>query len=46
MQVLSEVPLQYLELFCQQQLDLRSAEHKQKSNLVMHEVPAVWPNRQ
>ena len=43
MQVLSDVP-QYLELFCQKQLDLRSTEHKQKLNLVMHEVPAVWPN--
>ena len=44
LQVLSDEPLQYLALFCQQQLDLRSAEHRQKLNLVMHELPALWPN--
>ena len=35
LQVLSDEPLQYLALFCQQQLNLRSAEHRQKLNLVM-----------
>ena len=44
LQVLSDKPLQHLSAFCLKELDLRSIEHKEKLKLVMHELPALWPN--
>ena len=44
LQVLSENPLLYLASFCQEQLDIRSSDHRDKLQLVMHELPALWPN--
>ena len=41
---MSDKPLQHLSAFCLKELDLRSIEHKEKLKLVMHELPALWPN--
>lgn len=44
MQVLSAQPLEFLDEFCQQSLDLRSAENSEKQRQVAAELPALWPN--
>ena len=41
-QVLSAQPLEFLAAFCQQSLDLRSAENNEKQNKVATELPALW----
>ena len=44
LQVLSPDPLIYLSSFCRELLDLRSSDHRDKLQLIMHELPALWPN--
>ena len=44
MQVLSAQPLEFMDEFCQQSLDLRSAENSEKQHQVATELPALWPN--
>ena len=44
MQVLSPQPLQFLQEFCSRNLDLRTAEHREKEKLMAEELPALWPN--
>ena len=36
--------LEFLDEFCQQSLDLRSAENSEKQRQVAAELPALWPN--
>ena len=44
LQVLSPQPLQLLEDFCDQTLNLRLAEHRNEQKIVTEELPALWPN--
>ena len=44
MQVTHADPLVYLQSFCDQQLNLRSAANKDKLILMARELPALWPN--
>ena len=44
LQVLSPQPLQLLEDFCDQTLNLRLAEHRNEQKMVTEELPALWPN--
>jgi hypothetical protein len=44
LQVTGPEPLQILEEFCQERLDLRSAGNGDKQKIVASELPALWPN--
>ena len=44
LQVMSDDPLVHLSFFCQERLDIRSSENRVKLQLIMHELPALWPN--
>ena len=44
MQVTSDEPLQILQSFCEQTLNVRSAENQQHLNILIRELPALWPN--
>ena len=44
LQVMSPQPLQLLEYFCNQTLNLRLAEHANEQRTVTEELPALWPN--
>ena len=44
LQVLSSEPLDYLQQFCLQSLDVRSAGHSDKQKQLAQEMPALWPN--
>ena len=43
-QILDPRPLELLEMFCHQQIDLRSVENRELQKLVAAEFPALWPN--
>ena len=44
LQVLSEETLDFLDAFCRQTLDIRSAANRVKQKQVAEELPALWPN--
>ena len=44
LEVSSPQPLQLLEDFCDQTLNLRLAEHRNEQKIVTEELPALWPN--
>ena len=44
LQILTPESLEYLEDFCNQNLELRSARNLQKQKCVAKEMPALWPN--
>ena len=43
LQVSCPEPLQFLEEFCQETLDLRDVANVEKIRLIMNELPAFWP---
>ena len=43
LQVTSNLPLNYLELFCQETLDLRSVDEIEKLEFMQKQLPAFWP---
>ena len=43
-QILTSESLEILEEYCNQSLDLRSAEHAAKQKMIREEMPALWPN--
>ena len=44
LQILTSESLEILEEYCNQSLDLRSAEHAEKQKMIKEEMPALWPN--
>ena len=44
LQILTSESLEILEEYCNQSLDLRSAEHAAKQKMIREEMPALWPN--
>ena len=44
LQVMSDEPLVHLSFFCQERLHIRSSENRDKLQLIMHDLPALWPN--
>ena len=44
LQILTPESLEILEAYCNQTLDLRSAEHAGKQKMIKEEMPALWPN--
>ena len=43
LQVTSNLPLNYLELFCHETLDLRSVDEIEKLDFMQKQLPAFWP---
>ena len=43
LQVTSDRPLSYLELFCQEELDIRSTTEVDKLTHLQEQIPAFWP---
>ena len=43
LQVTSDLPLTYLESFCQESLDIRSVNEVDKLDFLQHQLPAFWP---
>ena len=43
LQVTSNLPLNYLELFCHKTLDLRSVDEIEKLDFMQKQLPAFWP---
>ena len=44
LQVTGPEPLDILEAYCQEMLDLRSAANSDKQKIISSELPALWPN--
>ena len=44
LQILTSESLEIWEEYCNQSLDLRSAEHAAKQKMIREEMPALWPN--
>ena len=44
LQVTSDEPLQILQSFCEQTVNVRSAENQQNIKILAQELPALWPN--
>ena len=44
LQVLSPQPLEYLEQYCREQLDLRLHTSQQQLQCIAHSFPAIWPD--
>ena len=43
LQVEDQVPLNYLELWCNDQINIRDSSHIKEMQILMKELPALWP---